>query len=41
MYNEHRKERQVKESTAVSSGADNSEDIQKENSLDIRLSSQN
>ncbi|CAH1708580.1 unnamed protein product [Aphis gossypii] len=41
MYNEHRKERQVKESTAVTNGVDNSEEIQKENSLDIRLSSQN
>lgn len=41
MYNEHRKERLVKESTAVNSGADDSEEIQKENSLDIRLSSKN
>lgn len=40
MYNEHLKERRVKEST-VRSGVENSEETQKENSLDIRLSSQN
>ncbi|KAL4120330.1 hypothetical protein QTP88_013046 [Uroleucon formosanum] len=40
MYNEHLKERRVKESM-VRSGVENSEETQKENSLDIRLSSQN
>ncbi|XP_025206750.1 uncharacterized protein LOC112602730 [Melanaphis sacchari] len=40
MYNEHLKEQKVKEST-ISSGLNNSEEIQKENSLDVRLSLQN
>jgi len=40
MYNEHLKEQRVKES-AIKSEEENSEEIQKENSMDIRLSSQN
>jgi len=40
MYNEHLKEQRVKEST-VKSAEGNLEEIQKENSMDIRLSSQN
>jgi len=40
MYNEHLKERRVKESKDKSE-EENSGDVQKENSLDIRLSSQN